>query len=303
VQSLLFAAWAVRRWSIAVVVLLGSAATVLFSGAPAAASSYPFSVLTSPTAGSVLTVGTPVIFAGGASDGETGPVRHVEVSLDGGATWDLVEGGEVWWFVYTPTEPGELSVLTRATSANAGTTGSPSGPTPITVGAGDPPPRSCPCALTLPTLPDRPMVSDPDEVPVEVGLRFALDRDGVVTGLRLHHFAGNTGPLEAHFWTGNGDLLATATLADPTGPLVPIAFSQPVPVQAGETYVISYYTPSGHYASSEDYFAASVVNPPFATIVDENGGSGVYHYGTGGGFPDQTWHASNYWVEPIFTTA
>ena len=28
--------------------------------------------------------------------------------------------------------------------------------------------------------------------------------------------------------------------------------------------------------------------------------AGVYRYG--GGFPDQTWQASNYWISPTFTT-
>src|SRR5262249_60510324 len=70
-----------------------------------------------------------------------------------------------------------------------------------------------------------------------------------------------------------------------------------------QTYVVSYYTPSGHYASTENYFTSPVLSPPFSTVVDDTGGSGVYHYGPGGGFPDQTWPASNYWVEPGFTTA
>jgi hypothetical protein len=29
----------------------------------------------------------------------------------------------------------------------------------------------------------------------------------------------------------------------------------------------------------------------------------VDRYGLGGGFPEQTWHASNYWLEPVLSTA
>ncbi|MGZ4977041.1 MAG: DUF4082 domain-containing protein [Methylobacter sp.] len=33
-----------------------------------------------------------------------------------------------------------------------------------------------------------------------------------------------------------------------------------------------------------------------------SGGNGVYVYGTGSAFPNQTWNASNYWVDVVFTT-
>ena len=33
-----------------------------------------------------------------------------------------------------------------------------------------------------------------------------------------------------------------------------------------------------------------------------SGANGVYHYGTGGGFPTDSWQASNYWVDVVFTS-
>jgi hypothetical protein len=146
-------------------------------------------------------------------------------------------------------------------------------------------------------------IDDPDPVPVEVGLRFRTDRDGFVTGLLFYRYWDNIGPHIAHLWSADGDLLAEETLAS-TGDNFPyVRFGQPVPVQADRTYVVSYYAPGGHYASTEHYFDSPVVAAPFSTVVDEAGGSGVYTYGEAGGFPDQTWHASNYWVEPVFTTS
>jgi Domain of unknown function (DUF4082)/Bacterial Ig domain len=303
VSSLLSVRSAGRRGPAAVLVtLVVVALTLVFGGVPGAGATpgFPMSGVYSPAAGSVLAVGTPVLVTGGAANGETGGIISVEVSLDGGATWELAEGTETWSFTFTPTEPGQLTIVSRAATDDVVET--PTRSNQVTVGEGDAPPRTCPCRLLLPPLPNRPMINDPDDVPVELGLRFTLDRPGVITGLDFVHFTGNDGPHVGHLWTADGELLATATPAA-TGFLVRFTFSPPVPVQAGSTYVASYYTPSGHYASTVDYFSGALVLPPFSTVFDENGGAGVYRYGSGGGFPDQTWNASNYWVAPTFSAS
>jgi hypothetical protein len=44
-------------------------------------------------------------------------------------------------------------------------------------------------------------------------------------------------------------------------------------------------------------------NPPLQALADGvSGGNGVYGYGVGG-FPTQTYNASNYWVDVVFTTS
>src|SRR5262249_54001135 len=144
-----------------------------------------------------------------------------------------------------------------------------------------------------------------DTVPVEVGMRFYSTRDGCVTGLLFKRYPDNTGPQVAHLWDRSGNLLAEQELAS-TGDAYPyIQFAQPVPISANAEYTVSYFTPSGHYASSEYYFDAAyswsypqpIVPWDYKDEVEGNR-SGVYHYG--GGFPEQNWHASNYWVEPVF---
>ena len=134
---------------------------------------------------------------------------------------------------------------------------------------------------------------------MEVGLRFRTDRDGYLTGLYFWRNPANTGPQVAHLWSADGDLRAEATLTGSTASYPQITFTPPVPVQAGAGYVVSYYTPTGHYASSIGYFAGAIVRAPFEAIYDTSGTAGVYRYG--GGFPDQTWEASNYWISPTFT--
>ncbi len=74
-------------------------------------------------------------------------------------------------------------------------------------------------------------------------------------------------------------------------------FATPVAITAGTTYVASYHTTSGHYSATRNFFGSSLVNGPLTALV----GSGVYGYGPGG-FPTQTYQATNYWVDVVFST-
>ena len=76
----------------------------------------------------------------------------------------------------------------------------------------------------------------------------------------------------------------------------------PVGVTANTTYIVSYYAPVGRYALNEPYFTAAVVKAPLRALADgEDGSNGVYRYGASG-FPTQTFNASNYWVDVVFST-
>ena len=132
-----------------------------------------------------------------------------------------------------------------------------------------------------------------------------------MTGLLFVRYPDNTGPHVGHLWDSSGNMLAEATLAS-TGDAFPyIRFAHPVPILAGFEYTVSYYTPTGHYASSEFYFPPIggrwwPMGPSYHQYGDGytwDYGAGVYHYGEGGGWPNQSWHNSNYWVDPVFTTS
>ena len=65
----------------------------------------------------------------------------------------------------------------------------------------------------------------------------------------------------------------------------------------------------GHYSSDTNYFAgagagaAGVNNGPlhaFGNGESPGGPNGVYRYGGSTLFPNQTWNASNYWVDVVF---
>ena len=83
-----------------------------------------------------------------------------------------------------------------------------------------------------------------------------------------------------------------------------LEFPTAVPVNPGQTYVVSYYAPNGNYAATSDYFANSAYsNAPLTALQNgTDGGNGVYAYG-GDQFPTSSFNSSNYWVDPIFYTS
>jgi len=74
-----------------------------------------------------------------------------------------------------------------------------------------------------------------------------------------------------------------------------------VSITANTTYVASYHTAVGYYSANPAYFSSSAfVNPPLRALANgEDGPDGVYRYGAGA-FPDQTYNATNYWVDVVF---
>jgi hypothetical protein len=72
-------------------------------------------------------------------------------------------------------------------------------------------------------------------------------------------------------------------------------------VNAGTTYLVSYYSPNGNYADNLNYFTSARTNGPVTGLASGTDGSnGVYRYGAGGGYPTNTYRSSNYWVDVVF---
>jgi hypothetical protein len=80
-----------------------------------------------------------------------------------------------------------------------------------------------------------------------------------------------------------------------------VNFATPVAVTAGTVYIASYYTPTGHYSNQQNFFATSGLdNGPLHALANTTSANGVYAYGSASSFPNQTWLASNYWVDVVF---
>ena len=284
-------------------VLLALAALIAgtLSTAPgAAAAGHPSSAVTSPAPGARIQAGEQLTITGNAWDGESGGVTGVEVSLDGGQTWAATDYvNEHWSYPVAAQAPGRLTVVSRASTADA--TEVPRAARTVVVGPNDSDAQGCPCTLWFNDS-DYVMASDPDDQAVELGVRFRSEAAGVVTGVSFAKLPGNTGQHLGRLWTADGALLAEITFTDETDEgWQQATFAEPVAIAAGTVYVASYYAPQGRYASTEGHFAAGdFVARPLGTVSSAFDGAGVYRYGEGGGFPDQSWHASSYWVTPVF---
>ncbi|MCO6009530.1 DUF4082 domain-containing protein [Actinoallomurus purpureus] len=163
---------------------------------------------------------------------------------------------------------------------------------------------SCPCTL-FPSDAAPVTAAAGDSGSVELGVEFTPDTAGWISGVRFYKGAGNTGTHTGSLWTTGGTRLATGTFSGETASgWQTLAFSGPVQVTAGTTYVASYHAPNGHYAADGGYFWNALDNAPLhAPTSAASGGNGRYAYASGTRFPNESYGASNYWVDPIFSTA
>jgi hypothetical protein len=295
---------AVRQATVNLLADMGVQPATLQAGLVAAAQTTdttpPSSTITSPASGATVPVNQPLTITGTAGD-VGGVVGGVEVSVDGGTTWHPANGRTSWSYTFTPTANGQITIKTRATDDSARME-VPGAGINVTVGSG---PVTCPCTIWASgEAPSNPAENDP--AAVELGVKFRAAQDGVITGVRFYKGTGNTGTHVGKLWTSAGTLLASATFSGETSTgWQQVNFPSPVAITANTTYVASYYAPAGHYAADNGVFASSgVTRGPLTALQDGvSGGNAVYRYGTGGGFPNNTYQSSNYWVDVVFNTS
>ena len=162
----------------------------------------------------------------------------------------------------------------------------------------------CPCSLWSSTT--RPSTaSSGDTSAVNVGVEFTPSTKGWISGIRFYKGSGNTGTHIGALWTASGTLLGQVTFTNESASGWQQAnFSSPVAVTAGTTYIASYLAPSGDYSIDGAYFASNgVTNGPLVAPQSSavSLGNGVYIYGNSVVFPGNTYNASNYWVDVVFT--
>ncbi len=133
--------------------------------------------------------------------------------------------------------------------------------------------------------------------PLELGMKFTASVSGTVTGIRFYKAAGDTGPHTGSIWSASGTLLATISFADESASgWQTAAFSNPLQITAGTTYVASYHT-TGSYVATSGYFNSAHTNGALTGLA---GANGVYSYGSGTTFPTSSYQSSNYWVDVVF---
>lgn len=161
----------------------------------------------------------------------------------------------------------------------------------------------CPCYLFASTATPA-VASANDPSAVELGVKFTADINGYINGIRFYKGTSNTGTHVGNLWSSSGQLLATATFTNETASgWQQVLFSQPVAITAGTTYVASYHTNAGNYSYTSSGFASGIDNGDLhAPASGSSGGNGVFIYGGSSQFPNQTYNATNYWVDVVFNT-
>ncbi|QIX28840.1 DUF4082 domain-containing protein [Nocardioides sp. JQ2195] len=273
---------------------MGAQPFTLASGLTAATKSTdtagPTVVISSPAAGASQQNGSRITVTGTAAD-TGGRVAGVEASTDGGSTWHPATGTTAWSYTFIQHGNGTSPLRVRAID-DSGNIGAPTD-------------RSfnvaCPCSVFGATVPAVPASDDASSA--ELGLRFTPTSSGFVSGVRFYKGSGNTGTHVGSLWSSSAELLASATFSNESATgWQSVTFGTPVPVTAGQTYVVSYTVPNGHYAVQPWAFSSS---PTDAGPLMVDGGFGATPagvYGNAGQFPSQSYQNANYFVDVSFTS-
>ncbi len=257
----------------------------------------PVTTIETPANGSEVESGQEMTISGSATD-VGGQVAGVEVSLDGGETWQTAEGRGSWTYKWTPGKTGVVTIMARSTDDSANLE-EPGDESTIEVV-----PHTCPCTIWDNTFTGEPE-SDPSQI--EVGVKFRSDVSGYITGLRFYKTPEGTGTHVGHLYTAGGTQLAEATFTKETASgWQQVNLASPVAISANTTYVAAYYAPKGRYAALSGYFSVVGADaaPLHALASGVSGGNGVYHYGGNGslfseGGPE-SYNGTNYMADVVF---
>lgn len=148
------------------------------------------------------------------------------------------------------------------------------------------------------------VVTDPDNTPAELGVKFRSSANGYIKGIRFYKSPQNTNTHIGTLWSSGGTQLAQVTFNSETASgWQQASFTTPVQITANTTYVASYHTNVGKYSVTENFFTSGVDKSPLRALSNgESGGNGVYTYNANPAFPTNSYAASNYWVDVLFST-
>jgi Domain of unknown function (DUF4082)/Domain of unknown function (DUF1929)/Bacterial Ig domain/Fibronectin type III domain len=174
----------------------------------------------------------------------------------------------------------------------AGNVSTPSNSATVTT-----PVEKCPCSIWQNGAPTGSVDSNDSNAQTN-GVQFKASSSGFITGVRFYKEADDTGAHIGSLWSSSGTLLASGTFSGETASgWQELDFSSPVAVTAGTTYVASYFTSTGHPASTPQGLASAVTNGPLTALA----GGGVYAYGGSNTFPTNVYNANNYWVDVVYS--
>jgi hypothetical protein len=111
-----------------------------------------------------------------------------------------------------------------------------------------------------------------------VGTSFVANRTGKVTQLEFYKSSANTGRHVAKLWSSSGDLLAKTRFTDESASgWQRSALADPVRLQAGDSYLVTYVAPHGGFSTTPDGIQAQPATSTDALTAT----GGVQMLGTG----------------------
>src|SRR6185503_4434594 len=103
--------------------------------------------------------------------------------------------------------------------------------------------------------------------PIELGTKFRAEVGGYLTGVRYYRATTATGQHTVWVWSADGSVLAKAVVGGTASGWQTVELAPAVPVSAGATYVVSYYSSTnGGYAYDGAYFVGVGPRGPLAAI-------------------------------------
>lgn len=264
----------------------------------------PATVISYPVQGDTLSSGSELMLSGTSSDDHL--VAGVEVSTDGGLTWQRATGTTQWTYGWTPPAVGNYTIKVRGfdDSGNMETAGNNPAANVITITISDSAAWKCPCNVLGSQAPADALQND-GTGGMELGMKFRAAVNGHVTGVRFYKTAGNSGTHTGELYSSSGVRLAQAVFVSETASgWQEVSFSQPVAITAGTTYLVAYHSSNGYYTATDGFFVNPVLNNPLTGLADGTDGyNGVYAVSSSPVFPTSHYLQSNYWVDVIFDDA
>lgn len=243
--------------------------------------------------GGVLTIPFAVLTSNDTdANGDVLTVSGVSGAVNGSVTIDTANGNVI--FTPNPGYSGPARFNYTVMDIRGGTD---VGQANITI-------ESAPAGVSLFQPGEGPTTVNATGPAVELGMKFVADKAGTITGIRYYKMAGDTGTHTGSLWSADGTKLATVTFTnESTSGWQTAKLSTPVSIAAGATYIASYHS-NGAYAYTSNYFTSAKVNGRLTAPSSTAGnGNGTFAYGSGTPFPNESYNASNYWVDVVYNVS
>ncbi len=265
----------------------------------------PQTTIGTPVHGNTYPQNVPLTITGTAVEAGGGVLVGVEISVDGGTTWQLVNGTTNWSYSFTPQVSGTLNIRVRGfdDSGNMEVPGAAGTADNVNITIGNVP-VNCPCNVFTPGAgPITPRENDGSSI--VLGMKFRATQNGAINGIRYYKAVGTTGLHTGTLWSAAGAKLAEGTFNNETASgWQTLTFNAPYPITANTTYIVSYHSPSGDYVSTNFYFDQAAINGPLRGLANgEDGPNGLYKYSATVTVPTETFSNANYWVDVIYSSS